>query len=180
MRPGRFWALAHGVGCGCGGHGCDVGAPRGSLIAGVPSVNSRIQRSARVRYAVAAHATTRILPHAATLILPHATCLAIAHAATLNLPRSSDCSKRCQESHWAQHKHECAQLRQLSEQAKVPEEQVYGKGGRSGSSGGGSASGASGGGSGGSGGSSGSGKTKMVRPMCGLCGNRKVSGGKPT
>lgn len=106
-------------------------------------------------------------------------------AAHLALPRSqhalsptpciaADCSKQCQESHWPLHKRECARLRQAAEDNRVPEEQVYGKSrgrGGSGAGGGSSAAAGSGGAS-----SSGAGEVRLVRPMCGLCGNRKVRG----
>ena len=87
---------------------------------------------------------------------------------------AADCSKRCQESHWPLDKRECAQLRQAAEDNRVPEQQVYGTSRGRGGSGAGGSSGAAAGSGGAS--SSRAGEAKLVRPMCGLCGNRKVGG----
>ena len=81
----------------------------------------------------------------------------------------ADCSKRCQEAHWARHKGECTQLRQQAEQNRMPEDQVYGTA-RNSSGGAGARSSGSASGSG----NQGAEEPRLVRPMCGLCGNRKV------
>ena len=72
-----------------------------------------------------------------------------------------DCSKQCQRANWPQHKQECTRLKQAADDNRVPEERVFGS----------SSSGSSGSGSGSGGGG---GQPRLVRAMCGLCGNRKA------